>query len=87
MVQYESGLKIDFTLWPIEQARKVAEQEYLPADLDVGYAILLDKDRLTDRFRPPTHTAYIPKSPTKAELDEVVEDLPPMSPSAYCVMS
>lgn len=74
VVQYESGLRIDFTLWPIEQARKVAEQEYLPAYLDVGYVILLDKDRLTDRFRPPTHTAYIPKSPTKAEFDEVVEE-------------
>ena len=74
VVQYESGLRIDFTLWPIEQARKVAEKEYLPAGLDVGYVILLDKDRLTDRFRPPTHTAYIPKSPTKAEFDTVVEE-------------
>ena len=74
VVQYESGLKIDFTLWPIKQARKVAEREYLLADLDVGYVILLDKDRLTDRFRPPTHTAYIPESPTKAEFDKVVED-------------
>lgn len=74
VVQYESGLRIDFTLWPIEQARKVAEQAYLPAYLDVGYVILLDIDRLTDRFRPPTHTAYIPKSPTKAEFDEVVEE-------------
>ena len=74
VVQYESGLRIDFTLWPIEQARKVAEQEYLPANLDVGYVILLDKDRLTDRFRPPTHTAYIPKPPTKVEFDKVVEE-------------
>ena len=74
VVQYESGLKIDFTLWPIEQARKVAEKEYLPAYLDVGYVVLLDKDQLTDRFRPPTHTAYIPKSPTQAEFDEVVEE-------------
>lgn len=74
VVQYESGLKIDFTLWPIEQARKVAEHERLPADLDVGYAVLLDKDHLTDCFRPPTHTVYIPKPPTKTEFDKAVED-------------
>ena len=74
VVQYTSGLKIDFTLWPIEQARKIAEHEILPADLDVGYVVLLDKDRLTDRFTPPTHTVYIPKPPTKAEFDKVVED-------------
>jgi aminoglycoside 6-adenylyltransferase len=74
VVQYESGLKIDFTLWPIEQAQKVAANESLPPDLDVGYVVLLDKDHLTDRFRPPTHTAYILKPPTKAEFDKVVED-------------
>src|SRR4030095_7911224 len=74
VVQYSNGLRIDFTLWSIEQAQKVAESEKLPADLDVGYAILLDKDHLTDHFRPPTFTAYIPKRPSKAEFDKVVED-------------
>lgn len=74
VVQYENGLKIDFTLWPIEQALKIAENEILPADLDVGYVVLLDKDRLTDRFRPPTQTVYTPKPPTKAEFYKVVED-------------
>ena len=74
MVPYESGLRIDFTLWPIEHAREIAELDYLPAYLDVGYVVLLDKDGLTDRLRPPTHTAYILKPPTKAEFDLVVEE-------------
>lgn len=74
VVQYESGLKIDFTLWPIEHIRRIATNERLPADLDVGYVVLLDKDHLTDDVSPPTHTAYIPKPPTQAEFDKVVED-------------
>ena len=74
VVQYEGVLRIDFSLWPIAHARKIAELDYLPAGLDVGYVVLLDKDRLTDRLRPPTHTAYIPKPPTKAEFDTHVEE-------------
>lgn len=74
VVQYDSGLRIDFTLWPIRHARKVAELDYLPADLDVGYVVLLDKDQLTDPLRPPTHTAYIPIPPTEAEFGRWVEE-------------
>jgi len=74
VVQYIDGLKIDFTLWPISQVQKVAESKRLPADLDVGYAVLLDKDGVADRLAPPTYTAYIPAPPTKAMFDKVVED-------------
>ena len=74
VVQYIDGLRIDFTLWPIGQVQKIVESKRLPADLDVGYAVLLDKDGLTDRLGPPTYTAYIPAPPTKAIFDKVVED-------------
>jgi aminoglycoside 6-adenylyltransferase len=46
----------------------------LPANLDVGYVVLLDKDGVTGRLAPPTYTAYIPEPPTKVIFDKVVED-------------
>jgi aminoglycoside 6-adenylyltransferase len=36
VVQFEEGLKIDFTLWPVEMMRKVAQQETLPEEFDAG---------------------------------------------------
>jgi aminoglycoside 6-adenylyltransferase len=74
VVQYVNDLKIDFTLWPISQVQKVAKGKRLPANLDVGYAVLLDKDGVADRLTPPTYTAYIPEPPTKVIFDKVVED-------------
>jgi aminoglycoside 6-adenylyltransferase len=74
VVQYVEGLRIDSTLWPIGQVQQVATGKDLPADLDVGYTVLLDKEGITDHLTPPTHTAYIPEPPTKVMFDKVVED-------------
>jgi len=74
VIQYADGLKIDFTLWPVELFRQIAQAPVLPADLDIGYTVLLDKDHLTDGMRAPTHTAYIPTPPTNETYQKVVED-------------
>jgi len=64
VTQYADGLKIDFTLWPVSLFQKIAAAPVLAAELDAGYQVLLDKDRLAAALRPPTFTAYIPKPPT-----------------------
>jgi aminoglycoside 6-adenylyltransferase len=73
ITQYEDGTKIDFTLWQLQIARLIARDPKLPEDLDVGYTILLDKDRLTDGLKPPTYRAHIPTPPTEAVYRTVVE--------------
>jgi aminoglycoside 6-adenylyltransferase len=74
VTQYADGLKIDFTLWPVELMRKIVQAPALPAELDAGYRILLDKDRLTEGMKPPTYTAYIPVPPTNEMYQKWVED-------------
>jgi aminoglycoside 6-adenylyltransferase len=74
VIQYADGLEIDFTLWPVELLRCIAKAKTLPADLDVGYAVLVDKDHLTNEMQAPTYTAYTPRSPTEEEYQKVVED-------------
>jgi aminoglycoside 6-adenylyltransferase len=74
VTQYAEGLKIDFTLWPVALLRRIAQASTLPADLDAGYTILLDKDHLTDGMQPPTYTAYIPAPPADETYQKVVED-------------
>lgn len=80
VTQYASGLKIDFTLWPVALFRKIAAAPELTAELDAGYRILLDKDHLTDRMRPPTYQAYIPTPPTLEEylihINDFLSDAP-----------
>jgi aminoglycoside 6-adenylyltransferase len=73
VVQFEDGLKIDFTLWSVEILQAVVAQPALPDELDAGYRVLLDKDHLTEGILPPTYQAFIPKPPTQTEFHVAVE--------------
>ena len=73
VTQYESGLKIDFCLWPVGLLQQVAATPELPVELDAGYRVLLDKDRLTASLQPPTYRGYIPVPPTEGEYLTRVE--------------
>ena len=74
VVQFEDGFKIDFTLWPVEMMRKVAQHETLPPEFDAGYQVLLDKDGLTEGIKPPSYQSYIPQPPTEARYREEIEN-------------
>jgi aminoglycoside 6-adenylyltransferase len=75
VTQYADGLKIDFTLCPVEYLREmVADPGSLPAEFDAGYRILLDKDNLAEAIKPPTYKAYVPVLPTKETYQRVIEE-------------
>jgi aminoglycoside 6-adenylyltransferase len=74
VTQYADGLKIDFTLWPLEMLRKIVQAPSLLAELDAGYRILLDKDHLTDEMQSPTYRAYIPVPPTNEVYQTMIND-------------
>jgi aminoglycoside 6-adenylyltransferase len=74
VTQYSDGLKIDFTLLPVEWLLKVVQAPALPAELDAGYRVLLDKDNLTKGMKPPTYTSYIPAQPTNEVYQRHIEE-------------
>jgi aminoglycoside 6-adenylyltransferase len=71
---YESGAKIDFAIWPTALLKRLVNTGDLPAELDAGYAILVDKDRLASELAKPTLRAYIPTRPTAQEFQSLVEE-------------
>ena len=74
VIQYADGLKIDFTLWPVELLQKIVQAPALTTELDAGYRILLDKDNLTAGMKPPTYTGYIPVPPTDEVYQKSIEE-------------
>jgi len=74
VTQYANGLKIDFTLQPVSLFEKIVAAPALPAELDAGYRVLLDKGQLTASMLPPTGTAYIPKRPTPETYLTLIND-------------
>jgi aminoglycoside 6-adenylyltransferase len=74
VTQYMDGLKIDFRLWPVALAQQIAQAPALPARLDAGYTVILDKDHLTEGMRPPTYRAYIPHRPTEDAYQACIQE-------------
>jgi aminoglycoside 6-adenylyltransferase len=74
VTQYADGLKIDFTLWPVALACRIARAPALPDELDAGYVVLLDKDGLFDAMLPPSYGAYVPDRPDEETYLTVVND-------------
>jgi aminoglycoside 6-adenylyltransferase len=74
VTQYADGLKIDFTLWPVEYLQKIVQAPALQPELDAGYRVLLDKDNLTREMKPPTYKAYIPTRPTNEAYQLLIND-------------
>ncbi len=80
VIQYIDGLKIDFTLWSVSLFEKIVASPDLPAELDAGYLVLLDKDQLTANLRPASGRAYIPMPPTfalyRTQINDFLSDAP-----------
>lgn len=74
VTQYADGLKVDFTLWPVALFQKMIAAPALPAELDAGYRVLLDKDGLTAAMRLPTGKAYVPSPPTPTDFQALIND-------------
>jgi aminoglycoside 6-adenylyltransferase len=74
VTQYADGLKIDFTLWSVELLQKIVQAPLLPAELDAGYRVLLDKDHLTREMKPPSYRAYVPTRPTNEVYQLLIND-------------
>lgn len=74
VIQYADVLKIDFTLWPVELMRRIVQAPALPAELDAGYGVLMDKDGLTEGMKPPSYAAYVPVPPTEEAYQKWIED-------------
>jgi aminoglycoside 6-adenylyltransferase len=74
VIQYAAGLKIDFTLWPATMLARIIQAAALPAALDAGYRVLLDKDGSTSGLKPPTYGAYIVRRPDENAFQKCIED-------------
>jgi aminoglycoside 6-adenylyltransferase len=72
-VIYEDFVKVDYTIWPEALLEAVADHPRLPAGLDHGYRVLLDKEGRTGAWGSPTHTAHVLAMPTEQEYLALVE--------------
>jgi len=73
ITHYEDGTKIDYGFFPAEFLPWAGAQPALPEDLDNGYVVLPDRDRLTDGLKPPSYRAYTPSPPSARDYRAVID--------------
>lgn len=74
MVLYEDYSKIDFLIFSVDQFRTVVNETPLHEDWDIGYRVLLDKDRLTANMPPPSHKAFTIQKPDEEKFHWVLNN-------------
>lgn len=74
MVLYEDGIKVDFKLYSKSNFIAETQLSKLPKDWDIGYEVLIDKDKLTESMHKPSFEASIIKKPSKQEFEQLIYD-------------
>lgn len=74
MVLYEDGGKVDFKLYSKKQFIEETQLKKLPADWDIGYKVLIDKEHLTARMLSPTYQISIIQKPTEKDFQKLIND-------------
>lgn len=73
LVIFESGVKVDFSFFPIQILNQIAHSNSLPDEYNLGYKVLLDKASRTDGMLPPQFVVKARK-PSEKEFQEVVKE-------------
>lgn len=72
LVIFEDGIKVDFILYSTDVLKEFASAGRLPENYDVGYRVLLDKDRMTDKLPTPSFMGYRSGRPTSNDFTDCV---------------
>ncbi|WP_431611960.1 AadS family aminoglycoside 6-adenylyltransferase [Chryseobacterium sp. 'Rf worker isolate 10'] len=74
MVLYKDHVKVDFKLYQVSEFIEEINEEILPEDWDVGYKVVIDKDNLTKKLKPPTYQSIMIQKPAEKEFQQLLND-------------
>lgn len=74
LVIFKDGIKVDFVMYSTDVLKEFATAGRLPENYDVGYRVLLDKDRMTDKLPAPSFMGYRSGRPTSKDFTDCVSE-------------
>ena len=74
LVIFDDGIKVDFTLNKVEDFHKIIEKQSDDNYFNKGYKVIIDKDNLTENFKPPTFKSQFTPKPTQEEFTALIEE-------------
>jgi aminoglycoside 6-adenylyltransferase len=74
LVIYQAGVKVDFILYATDVLREFARSDPFPEHYDLGYRVLLDKDRVAAAMPASSLQAFRRGKPTETTFLECVHE-------------
>jgi len=74
LVIFEGGFKIDFAFYPIDTLKQLVKTDPLPDYYNMGYRVLLDKDKLAKNLPKPAYEGFKEVKPTEQEFISLIEE-------------
>lgn len=74
LVQYQDGVRIDFSIHDAGLLERITKEPKLPDMLDAGFRVLVDKDDWASRLPRATGEAYRGSPPTEASYQAVINE-------------
>ncbi len=71
---FDTYFKVDFSFHPLALLHEIVKNKTLPDDYNIGYQILLDKDRLLNEIRKPSFKGFIVEKPNEKAFQENVNE-------------
>jgi len=73
LVIFKGGFKVDFGFYPMEILKIMANNK-LPNEFNMGYKVLVDKDKLTSKIPPPDYEGFKEKQPKEREFHDLIKE-------------
>ncbi|SEO94440.1 aminoglycoside 6-adenylyltransferase [Flavobacterium sp. CF108] len=74
MVLYDDNVKVDFKLFSKDKFLEEIKLKELPEDWDIGYKVIVDKDKITQEMQQPAFQVSIIIKPSKEEFQSILND-------------
>jgi aminoglycoside 6-adenylyltransferase len=74
LIIFRDGVKVDFSFLSVKALRDIVAASPLPADYDLGYRVLLDKDGVTSGMIAPQFAAYRGGRPAESEYMDCIRE-------------
>jgi aminoglycoside 6-adenylyltransferase len=71
---FDRYFKVDFSFHPMEELQRMIDDKKIPDDYNIGYEVLLDKDKLLKDLPQPTYRGFVLPKPDEKKFAENIKE-------------
>ena len=74
LIIFNEPIKVDFSFHPLQSLQAIISQKKLPDAYNIGYRVLLDKERFASNLPEPAYKGFSIEEPTEKEFQKNISE-------------